>query len=285
MQLVPFVGLPGFRRFDDHDFFHLFPENIPSFEYYEKFKQAIFKAAEKKEYLPVMRMCDGEYIYSIGKRKSYYQGFASVIKNQIGKLIHTHTTSWGENYTRAQNLLLKKKFPQLLKFISEHGYIANHFLYTPSHFCEQYIHPIIKWYAQNDITINNNNFSAFYFVYVLLNGPDSLLLYKNRRILVISSFKGDKRNSTEMELRRRGAVAVFFQTISATQSLLDTIDLNPFKGNVDIVLIAAGIGSANILVQCKVLEVPCIDSGFCLECLANPDIRSERIYGVPDQEF
>lgn len=285
MQRIPFVNLPGFKKFDGEKFEHLFPENRPVLEQYESFKQAIFSAIESKKYLPVMRMCDGEYIYSVGKKKGYYQGFASVVKNQIGKLLHSQTTSWGENYTRKQNIQLKKRFPQLLKFIAEHGYIANHFLYTPSHFCEQYIQPMIDWYAKHGIPVNKDSYSAFYFVYVLLNGPDSLSLFKGKNILVISSFPEDKRASAETELKRRGAAAVHFQAISATSSMLDTIDLSPFAGKVDLVLIAAGIGSANILVQCEVLQVPCIDSGFCLECLANPAVRSERIYGVPDQEF
>jgi hypothetical protein len=239
----------------------------------------------EKKYLPVMRMCDGEYIYSVGRKKGHFQGFTTVVKNQISKIFRSQTTSWGENYTRLQNLQLKKRFPQLLKFIAEHGFIANHFLYTPSHFCEQYIQPMIDWYAKHGIPVNKDSYSAFYFVYVLLNGPDSLSLFKGRNILVISSFPDEKRTSTETELKRRGAAGVYFQAISATSSMLDTIDLTPFAGKVDLVLIAAGIGSANILVQCQVLQVPCIDSGFCLECLANPAVRSERIYGVPDQEF
>jgi hypothetical protein len=285
MYNIPFVNLPGFEKFDSENFSHLFPENSPARPQYEYFKQIINSAIDNKKYLPVMRMCDGEFIYSVGKKRGYHQGLFGEIKILISKVLRSQTTSWGENYTRAQNRKLKKKFPEMLRFISEHGFIANHFLFTRHHFCEEYIGPMIKWYARNSIAIKSNNFTAFYFVYVLLNGPDSLSLFKNRNILVITSFREEKQKSTETELKRRGATGVFFHTISATRSMLDKLDLTPFAGKVDLVLIAAGIGSANILVQCEPLQVPCIDSGFCLECLANPAVRQERIYGVPDQEF
>lgn len=285
MYRIPFVNLPGFSKFDNENFEQLFPENLSARDQYEKFREAILSGMDNRKYVPVMRMCDGEYIYAVGKKKGYYQGFASVVKIQISRLLHNQPTSWGENYTRLQNLQLKRRFPQLLKHIAEHGFIANHFLYTPSHFCEQYIEPLLNWYEKHGIPVNSNTYSAFYFVYVLLNGPDSLSLYKGRSILVITSFSEEKRQSTELELKRRGANNVSFQSISATSSMLDKPDLTSFAGKVDLVLVAAGIGSANILVQCEPLQVPCIDSGFCLECLANPELRQERIYGVPDQEF
>jgi hypothetical protein len=285
MYRIPFVHLPGFSKFDNEGFEHLFPENKSAREQYDVFKEIILHGAATHKYVPVMRMCDGEYIYSVGRRKGYHEGILSVVKIMVAKFFRTQTTSWGENYTRSQNRQLKKKFPDLLRFISKHGFIANHFFYTRHHFCEEYIEPMQKWYAKHGIAVDSAKFTSFYFVYVLLNGPDSLSLYKDKNILVITSFPESKRQSTAAELKRRGASGVFFQEISATSSMLDNPDLSRFAGKIDLVLIAAGIGSANILVQCESLNVPCIDSGFCLECLANPAVRQERIYCVPDQEF
>jgi hypothetical protein len=285
MYTVPFIDLPGFRKYDHEGFEHLFPDNRSTREQYERFKDAILNGVEQRKYIPVMRMCDGEYIYSVGRKKGYHQGFIGTIKLILAKLIKTQTTSWGENYSRADNRKLKKRFPELLKFISDHGYIANHFLYNRHHFCEEYIEPMRKWYSRHGITFHKDNYASFFFVYVMLNGPDSLPLFKQRRILIISSFAEDKRASTEKELKRRGASAVYFQAVSATSSMLDVLDLTPFAQQADLVLIAAGIGSANILKQCEILQVPCIDSGFCLECIANPAVRAERIYCIPDTEF
>jgi hypothetical protein len=144
---------------------------------------------------------------------------------------------------------------------------------------------MLKWYRNHGIHINNSNYTAFYFVYALLNGPDSLLIFRNRNILIISSFVGEKQKAVEKELKKRGASSVKFQCISPTSSMLDLLDLSSYVGEIDLVLVAAGIGSANILKQCAQLSVPAIDSGFCLECIANPAKRAERIYCLPDTEF
>lgn len=285
MYNIPFVDLSGFSKFDNENFEHLFPDNLTARAHYENFRDIIYSGINKRKYVPVMRMCDGEYIYSVGKKKGYHQGLLGGLKILVSKLLWNQTTSWGENYTRAQNRQLKKRFPELLRFISSHGFIANHFLYNRHHFCEEYIEPMKDWYSRQGIHFTSKNYTAFYFVYVMLNGPDSLTLFNKRSILVISSFPELKKAAVEKELKRRGAANVSFQSISATNSMLDVLDLSPFRGKTDLVLIAAGIGSANILQQCQVLEVPCIDSGFCLECIANPAVRPERIYCVPDIEF
>ncbi|MBK8953271.1 MAG: hypothetical protein IPM85_14375 [Chitinophagaceae bacterium] len=77
----------------------------------------------------------------------------------------------GESYTPEQNKLLKKQFPLMLREIAAQGFIANHFLYSAGHFCEEYIEPMQQWFAENGIHLNSDNYTAFYFVYVLLNGP------------------------------------------------------------------------------------------------------------------
>jgi hypothetical protein len=101
----------------------------------------------------------------------------------------------------------------------------------------------------------------------------------------VSSFNETKRQATEKELKRRDAAGVYFCPISATHSMMDKIDVTPFINKVDIVLIAGGIGSANLLVQCEPLNVLCIDSGFCLECIADPFQKRERIFCEPDVPF
>jgi hypothetical protein len=115
-----------------------------------------------------------------------------------------------------------------------------------------------------------------------LNGPDCRLLYSNSRILVISSFSKEKKDNVNTELKQMGADVVYFINISPTNSMLDVIDINAFVDSVDIVLIAAGIGSSNILVQCQPLNAICIDAGFCLECLADSTIRSSRVFCLPE---
>ena len=285
MYRIPLIDLPGFNSMNAYSFEQLFFEDAPAIEQYKRFKQEIENAITKKKFLPIMRMCDGEYIYCIGKKRNQSLTGLRAVKFYLGKILKRHVTSWGETYTRKQNVELKIKFPKMLKRIAAHGYIANHFVYSPPHFCEEYIDPIIKWYKKNEIVLNSNNSTAFYFVYTLLNGPDSLSLFNNRNLLILSSFDEFKRTAVAKELKRRGAKNIEFRSISQTQSMLDSFDLSDFKGKTDIVLIAGGIGSANILLLCESLATVCIDSGFCLECLADSSKCIERPFCLPDSVF
>ena len=84
------------------------------------------------------------------------------------------------------------------------------------------------------------------------------------------------------ELKNRGASNVYFKAISKNQSMIDKLNLDEYIDVVNLVLVAGGIGSANILLQCQNLNTVCIDSGFCLDCIADADKRKERIYCLPD---
>lgn len=228
-----------------------------------------------------MRMCDGEYIFCVGKKKGKHE---SALKFFVKKLIpRKQVTSWGETYTLEEKKALASRFPKLLQEIAKEGLIANHYFYSHTGFCEEYIAPMQQWYRDNGIQLSPANYTSFYFIYVLLNGPESKWLYNNKRILVLSSFKEEKRFAVERSLLQRGAQQVSFLPISPTKSMIDVIDVSALVGKIDIVLIAAGIGSANILVQCKPLKAICFDAGFCLECLADDSVRSERVFCTPDE--
>ncbi len=285
MYRVPLKDLPGFFSMNQYPFEQLFYENKTAVELYNQFKGNIIKAIAEKKYLPVMRMCDGEFIFCVGRKRGRFIKGYKLLRHYAGKILKKNMTSWGETYSKGEYKRLRKDFPELLKRISHSGYIANFYQYSHTHFAEEYIEPMIEWYRQHGIDMNSGNFTAFIFVYVLLNGPDSLQLFKEKNILILSSFDDKKSAAVEKELKRRGANQVYFQSISATQSMLDVLDLSPYKGKVDLALIAGGIGSANILLQCEVLNTVCIDSGFALECIADATRKKERVFCTPDQEF
>jgi hypothetical protein len=64
--------------------------------------------------------------------------------------------------------------------------------------------------------------------------------------------------------------------------MFDDIDVAPFAGRVDLALVAAGIGSANVLMQLEPLAVPSIDTGITIECLIDPGKRLERPFLLDD---
>jgi hypothetical protein len=52
-----------------------------------------------------------------------------------------------------------------------------------------------------------------------------------------------------------------------------------------LVLIGAGVGSANIINQLTSLNAICIDAGHALDCFSKPELRKERICLLPDEEI
>lgn len=283
MYRVPLKNLPGFSSMNQYPFEHLFFQNETAVALFENFKVRLSESMKKKQFLPIMRMCDGEYIFCVGKKRGKHE---SRLKFFLKTLIpRKQVTSWGESYTEGEKKILSNRFPELLRQISNDGLIANHFLYSHTGFCEEYIEPMLKWYEGKGIALTSKNYTSFYFIYVLLNGPECKWLYQNKHILVLSSFKEEKRNAVEKSLLEKGAKNVDFLSISPTKSMIDIINVEMYVGKIDIVLIAAGIGSANILMQCKPLNAICFDAGFCLECLADDNVRTERVFCLPDEKI
>lgn len=67
--------------------------------------------------------------------------------------------------------------------------------------------------------------------------------------------------------------------------MLEVIDKSKLPDDVDLVLIGAGIGSANIINQLNHLNALCIDAGHSLDCISRPQLRVERICLLPDSEI
>ena len=67
-------------------------------------------------------------------------------------------------------------------------------------------------------------------------------------------------------------------------SLYDKISIDKFIGKVDFVIIGAGIGKPNIMVQLEKLNVPCIDAGFIFEVWANTN-KWNRSFCISDDDF
>ena len=67
--------------------------------------------------------------------------------------------------------------------------------------------------------------------------------------------------------------------------MFDSIDVEKFKDEVDIVFVGAGIGKPNILVQLKVLNVPCIDLGYIFEVWADSSKKFDRAGCASDKDW
>jgi hypothetical protein len=294
------LRLPGFEKtvlpgtvyqlaFDDR------PAGVWFAEFVQRLEEAI-----GKQYLPIYRMADGEFIFCVGwrpefppKSSSFYIKAQYIIKNIIRIILYTSRkinskskavqTIWGEYYTVEERKRLMPYFIGCLRQIAKHGYLALHFTRTHSRFAEQYLDPMCDWLDSNNIQITPQNYIPFYFIYALLSGQERFKLFLDRKILVITSASKEKWLRISQALVDIGAKKVDYIPISPNKSLMDRLDLSTLSELPDVVLVAAGIGSANVLCQLAPLQTVCIDAGICVEALADPSLRN-RVFMIPDDE-
>lgn len=252
---------------------------------YERFRNRVI-AAIGREYLPVYRMADGEFGFMAGQRK-LMRDRASLrrhVINQVRIRIRggSHRTCWGEEYTAAEMDRGNQVFLRSLERVAERGVIAAYFAVRGDGWGEAYFEPVCDWLDTNHIALNDDNYVPFYFVYAMLNDPRRSELYNGRRVLVVTHLTAERTSALERALLGEGAASVAFVPVSANKSLLDSIDLTTVTDAVDLALVAAGIGSVNILAQLEPLGIPCIDCGISLECLLDETRRLERPFLLGD---
>lgn len=253
--------------------FHLSLNNDTFQKQYNLFKERVFNSINKT-YLPVYRMSDGEFRFCLGKTTFKKKILSSLKVNNV-----YYGTCWGERYSKEE---IKYAFPGFigsLKEISKHGFLALHFVTgTPLDKYRMYIEPICNWFERNGIELNEFNYISFYFVYALLSGKDSVELLHSKRILIITSNSNDKFIGIEKILSSKYQSKILFYEISPDKSLLEKINIKDIDPNIDIVLISAGIGSANIMSQLKELKTVCLDTGIFLEMLVNNSLSTSRLF-------
>lgn len=269
---------------------------LDSNKWFDDFCIRIEQAIENKKFLPVVRLCDGEYIFIIGKniaskRLSFFKRLKINSKEFLKQLINYKLVAGGENryksgtYTAKERKEFLQTYLDNIRDISKSGIMALHLSWGTVPFTEGLWPKLKKHFDQNNIFIDSENYVPFYFVYALLAGSKSKLIFENRNILVINGAEGDKKYSIINQLYKRGVKKVIWKTISTDRSLFDKLDLNIVDLNVDLVLVGAGIGKLNILKQLSVLNAPCIDIGFYFEILANEKLKFERTMCYTDNDL
>jgi len=298
-RLSPCVELrfPGFER-------HYEVSNPKSVAYafepmrgvvwYTEFVDRILRAQAERRFLPVYRMCDGEFIFALGghpEDKLPWRRLSPgrLVKRVLRRLVRgsghrTGTNEYGyESYSAREREKTFAIFVSSLKFIADKGILALCLQNTP--LAQPFIPAICDWFDLHHIPLHRQNYHHFYSIYVLLHGPDRVRLLRNRRVLVVTGLTNEKRLGIEAGLRSLGVSGVEFVSVSRSRAMLDVIDLTSIRQPVDVALIGAGVGAANILAQLEPLGTVCLDVGFALSTLADRELRWNRPYCVPDEEF
>jgi len=264
-------------------------------DWYRELLVRILDAVKSRTYLPVYRLGHGQFILALAgpsgrrlaERKGWYRNPIDWLLIQLitaRQAFRSGSPEYGwEEYSRSERPAAYESFVRCLKTISATGLLAPALHKRPSY--SGFVPGILDWFDANGIRLDRSNYHHVYSIYALMHGPDRKQLIEGRSILIVSGLTDDKRLGIERGLKRLGASSVQFLEISQRKSLFDTVDLSAVRHPVDLALVGAGVGSANILVQLQPLSIPCLDVGFVLTTLGNPDVRWNRPFCVPDDEF
>ena len=252
--------------------------------FYKKVSTAILN----KDYLPIIRIADGEYQFLLGKNEfNTRKPLLFLIKNLLGelyrKLIGAKFEAKSRTYTSGvysnkDIKYVKQKYSMCLKHISKNGFIALYTIIKPNFYTEQYLPKLYKFFKKNDIELSTENYVPFYFIYIILTNRKYSEIYKNRNIHLITNFNSEKKFKIEKSLYELGAKSISWSLISRDKSLFDKIDLNSIEEDVEIIFVGAGVGKVNIFNQLINIKALIIDAGYIFETWQDPSLRLERDY-------
>jgi hypothetical protein len=294
--------LPESIKFEVPGFLHHRPGKVLALskrdcgEWFHGFVDRVIAACGQK-YLPVCRMSDGEFYFCAGNqppsiRLPWLKQKKIILRQKISKilkggqfLVNTQKNVSSGKYSKKEWRGAQSRYSILCRKISEKGILALHLSYGSNPFQEHYFPAFNQWLLDSAITLTEDNYVPFYFVYAMLTGPWRAKVFKGKRVLVVHSATGAKQQCIIKSLEREGVAEVFWCSISPSRSLFDHIEISGYIGRVDVAIVGAGVGKPNILVQLEALQVPCIDAGYVFEVWANPENQWRRAFCVPDEKF
>ncbi len=242
-------------------------------DWFNVFRDDCLKAMETKTFFPIYRMADGEYRFLMGRAYNFYK--RPLIKELIAvtaeklhiKNPYKWETSWGEKYGSHEMKSLRKKLILDIKNISKKGKLACYWNKNGLHAFEEYNKKILPFFKKNNIIFNAENYIPFHFVCCMLIKFNWEHFFQNRNILVVSGCSEEEQKSIMKSLNNFNVNSTNFIIISKTSSMKEVINIEYFKNKkIDMCLVAAGIGSANIISQLEPLNTLTIDIGGFINC-------------------
>ena len=285
--------IPGFEKIREKSKFYFYPpNNISGESWYNIFEKKIDNQILKKEYFPIFRMSDGEFIFSLGRYFFQYKGLEKIyyLLNHFKRILYYKSTFYSsgrKGYCETYNFFklkkLRKKFLENLQDIAKNGILCPNF--STHILTEPYQKNFLNLLEKSKIYFNLSNYFAYYFVNSYFMGSKLNLIFKNKRLLFFTSNMKERNILLKKNLIRLGALEVDFYYTSLNNPMLDVVDFDKIKIDPDIVFVAAGVGSSNILVQIKKLNRLSVDCGFMVDALSDINFAKQRIYYCNDENF
>ncbi|MGC3999846.1 MAG: hypothetical protein QM767_21350 [Anaeromyxobacter sp.] len=231
-------------------------------------------------------MSHGEYIAMVGYRDRPLGRVRRLVSKLLGKqkAFKSGDPLYGwEQYTSEELAEVRRRLPGLLKQLAGEGILAIA-LYPEAPGYAPFLAPALDYLDGLGIDLSDANAAPFYFVYALLLGPDAAEVFRGRSVLIVTGPTHEKFEKLDRALRARGVRDVTFLPCHPQKSMFDKIDVASIERPVDVVLVGAGVGAANVLDQLRPLGAVCIDAGYCLTVLGEPNLP-RRAYALPDADF
>jgi hypothetical protein len=293
---VPFY-VPGFEKQRYPQCYVFAPEPVDCAAWFDRFAGRVLQAVGSS-YLPVCRMSDGEFLLLFGFqppsdrhplprrwRIRLSQARHMIRQRFVGFRAQTAPGVSSGAMTYAERKALLPMLSLRYLEIARDGILALHLGYAPNPFQEQYFPAVRKWLEQNNVTLTLDNYAPFYFVYGLLRGPVFSELIGGRRVLIVHSATGAKREAITRSIQAANPRGIEWLTISPSRSFADTLDLSRLHDKPDVCLLGGGVGKSALFPQLRSLGIPCLDAGFAFEVWADPDKQWDRPYMSPNASF
>lgn len=255
--------------------------------WFNKFRDAALAAIGTK-FTPIYRMADGEYRFLVGRRfdpnrKPRIKEIAAIAAERFRiKNPDRWKTSWGEEYPPEKTRELRTELIENIRYLSRRGYLA---CYINDNGLGAFIHhnmEIVGYFQRQGISFGPENYVPFHFAPSLFIQPGWRSLIENRSILIVTGTNLEKECRIRETLSKMGAGLVQFLPISSSSSLTDRLDLSKVREKVDVCLVAAGIGSANVLRQLEPLNTLSVDIGGLMNCFVDRKARQHGgVIGLP----
>lgn len=256
--------------------------------WFEAFRQQAL-ASIGRRHLPIYRMADGEYRFLFGRRINWARKPLIRELMAVGaektRLVNPDKwkTSWGEVYPPSQTRLLREQLVGQIRQVSASGFLACYINDNGLNAFTEYNSVLLDYLGQRNIALTAANYIPFHFAPSLLIGTGWQDFVRGRRLLVATGLTDEKEAAIRATLMDYGASEVLTLPTSSNSALTDTIEPSDLSDNVDIALVAAGIGSANILCQLKPLNTLCIDIGGLMNCFADrTQLQHGGVVGLPN---
>ena len=293
---IPF-RVPGFIKQSRPEDRVLAPDACKCEEWFSEFADRVSNAVGGT-FLPVCRMSDGEFFFLFGQQPSslrlpFLKRVTRRLRQNVGRVrrlftgFHAATASGvsSGDFTPTEWRQFRAALSQDYLSLLDKGVLAIHLSYGKNPFRENYFPAIHRWLSDSGHRLTVSNYVPFYFVYALLRGPRMSDLVTGRRVLLVHSAVGAKREAIAQSLSAFSPRAVEWLRISPNRSFADTLDLKSIADQPDLCFVGAGIGKPRILRQLELLKVPCIDAGYAFEVWAAPDRQWDRPYMTCDKDM